>query len=256
MEYKPSFADQLYIDIQPSYSDSLMHHGIKGQKWGVRRFQNPDGSLTERGRKRYAVRESKGSFLDANRTFMNSDLKRANEMGGTKNRDAVVNQVDKAIANSREVNAAENECRKTAREGYAAYAELYNKHAKELGINDRLNPKTFNWYNQMNELDWDVDGAVWDDRSKEAIKFYDIQDKHEANVDRWISARNSVAQPYVDEYNKAVLRDIPNDGSNQAKQRILKKYGTNANQLASNSDYDYDDNDRDYGWGVYNLFDA
>ena len=32
----------------------LRHHGIKGMKWGVRRFQNEDGSLTNVGRKRYA----------------------------------------------------------------------------------------------------------------------------------------------------------------------------------------------------------
>ena len=31
----------------------LAHHGILGMKWGVRRFQNPDGSLTEEGRRRY-----------------------------------------------------------------------------------------------------------------------------------------------------------------------------------------------------------
>lgn len=31
----------------------LCHHGIKGQKWGVRRFQNEDGSLTPAGKKRY-----------------------------------------------------------------------------------------------------------------------------------------------------------------------------------------------------------
>lgn len=31
----------------------LQHHGIKGQKWGVRRYQNADGSLTEAGKKRY-----------------------------------------------------------------------------------------------------------------------------------------------------------------------------------------------------------
>lgn len=29
----------------------LAHHGIKGQKWGVRRFQNPDGTLTAAGKK-------------------------------------------------------------------------------------------------------------------------------------------------------------------------------------------------------------
>ena len=31
----------------------LAHHGIKGQKWGVRRYQNSDGSLTEVGKKHY-----------------------------------------------------------------------------------------------------------------------------------------------------------------------------------------------------------
>lgn len=34
-------------------SGCLQHHGILGQKWGVRRFQNPDGTLTEEGKKRY-----------------------------------------------------------------------------------------------------------------------------------------------------------------------------------------------------------
>ena len=38
----------------------LIHHGIKGQRWGVRRFQNADGSLTIAGRKRYSGGESSG----------------------------------------------------------------------------------------------------------------------------------------------------------------------------------------------------
>lgn len=33
---------------------TFYHHGIKGQKWGIRRFQNEDGSLKPAGRKRYS----------------------------------------------------------------------------------------------------------------------------------------------------------------------------------------------------------
>lgn len=34
------------------HNGEIYHHGVKGQKWGVRRYQNKDGSLTPAGRKR------------------------------------------------------------------------------------------------------------------------------------------------------------------------------------------------------------
>lgn len=34
------------------YNGELVHYGIKGQRWGVRRFQNPDGTLTAAGKRR------------------------------------------------------------------------------------------------------------------------------------------------------------------------------------------------------------
>ena len=52
----------------------LTHHGIKGQKWGVRRYRNEDGSLTNAGKRRYAKQAEKdtanlvnkfGEHLDA-----------------------------------------------------------------------------------------------------------------------------------------------------------------------------------------------
>ena len=58
---------------QYNYSDELYHHGIKGQKWGVRRYQYADGTLTPDGRKRYSSNGgSNNSRLDS---FMNTKVK-------------------------------------------------------------------------------------------------------------------------------------------------------------------------------------
>ena len=41
-----------------NYSDELYHHGIKGQRWGIRRYQTKDGTLTPAGKKRAAKLEA------------------------------------------------------------------------------------------------------------------------------------------------------------------------------------------------------
>lgn len=52
----------------------LYHYGVKGMKWGVRRYQNYDGSLTPAGQKRYASSSDLAKKL-ADRT-LDSDKKR------------------------------------------------------------------------------------------------------------------------------------------------------------------------------------
>lgn len=54
------------------------HHGIKGQKWGIRRYQNPDGSLTPEGQKRYDrdVRENNAKKKDNRAIIDGPDPKR------------------------------------------------------------------------------------------------------------------------------------------------------------------------------------
>lgn len=45
------------------YGNSLYHHGIKGMRWGIRRYTNPDGTLTDKGRRHYSRQVARLSRL-------------------------------------------------------------------------------------------------------------------------------------------------------------------------------------------------
>lgn len=75
----PDWRDSLLAhgDISLEKAEEFIaHHGILGQKWGVRRFQNEDGTLTEEGKKRYGdSKASKEDGLDNIKELSDDELK-------------------------------------------------------------------------------------------------------------------------------------------------------------------------------------
>jgi len=234
MEYLPSYTDGLY----------LAHHGIKGQKWGVRRYQNLDGSLTPEGRKHYnvnsmsttrAVKKAYKNSVDANRQQVRSDLQKAWD------NDKVCKSLTKSL-------------KKTQRDAYQTFADIYNNHAKEYSNVKPLDRKKFNALLDYMDLDDKVIDDTYRDPRFDKVRQY--SDKHRDMSRKLDTRKQEIAQQYVDKYNQALLNDIPNDGSSRAVNKIIKRYGTDALNLSYDGRSIKDESNPNYGFDALDLWEV
>lgn len=141
--------------IKMYYNSELYHWGIKGMKWGVRRYQNKDGSMTDAGKKRYAREareqgykdydESTGTYYKKNKKGNKSELEFDADKYAKKDYQRAKNLSDntsQATRNLREIN------NKALRNKPKEKMDLSNMTDKEM--RDRINREILErQYNDM-----------------------------------------------------------------------------------------------------------
>lgn len=121
--------------------NGLYHSGTKGMRWGFRKYQNKDGSLTPAGRARYnAGSREKASFSD--RRFA-ARINRGREK-------ARFDALEKARNAKAEKKAHDTDKERVLREGTAQEVLKYKNELSNKELNDALN--RIKWTNELNSI--------------------------------------------------------------------------------------------------------
>ena len=146
------------------YSDELFHHGIKGQRWGIRRYQNPDGSLTPEGKRKYGTIENYRKLQSIKAKNNSSDRKSKISSFISKHKKGiaiaggllVAGTAAIAISKIAKTNAANNgasvvEKLLSSKDGYNPKGTVFSVNGNKGTISGYFSPEYANFMRNMNK---------------------------------------------------------------------------------------------------------
>lgn len=196
-------------------SNELVHHGIKNQKWGRRRYQNPDGSLTPAGRARYGVGEKRsGSAIDQ------TSSKKSNQDGpGTGRNKGVTNNPKETSRKSHTLSNDELVARIGRLEKEKRYSDLVKEQSeRETGTVKRILMKAGENFLQqsMNKLVSKAVNKIFDKKDdkkddKFTIDRYKDMDVHKMDSETIKKVANWYTQAGIINKQREALSHTPED---------------------------------------------
>lgn len=142
------------IYATPALPDELYHHGIKGQRWGIRRYQNPDGTWTEAGKKRYG--SGKNRYKNEDGTYTEEGHKHYSEEGAKKHSKKVLMTAAAVVGTAAAIYAAREIGRNYFDETIKPGAVLVNLASRSNRVNEGLQ-----WYASFRKGDNDKYAALF-----------------------------------------------------------------------------------------------
>lgn len=231
--------------LQEEDLNSLEHYGIKGQKWGLRRYQNPDGSYTELGKERRRVGFKEESKDKDEKSKTNKDNTPDIKVGGKAYKDMTKKELRAARKRARHNEAERRAKREFNRDKREAIENgdiaFISKNISKF-TNDEID-ESITRYKKMQDV-WKLDK----DSQKNADHYLDKAIHYLQKVDKLSTSLTNIYNSFTESGNKSeAKRNQKNVADQNYWKALQEKYKYEHPNSEANKNNNNNDNNKNSG---------